>query len=207
MLSVGEILKKTREKKGLTLLKIEKEIRIREKYLKAIEENNWNFFSSKIYISGIIKNYARYLDIDPKKTQAFFNRDYEKKEEVRFKKRLAKNYITPEAKKYFFEALGIIIFLFIVYFGYQLRIYLSPPKVTIISPTNNIIKREDRIKIIGKTEKESLVTIFNDRIYQDKEGVFTYDFPLKVGKNILTIEVIGANGKKTVFNKEFIKEE
>lgn len=207
MLSVGEILKKTREKKGLTLSKIEKEIRIREKYLKAIEDNNWVFFSSKIYVSGIIKNYARYLDIDPKKVQAFFNSDYEKKEEIRFKKRLSKSYLTPEAKKYFFEALGIIIFLFVVYFGYQLKIYLSPPKVIIISPTNNIIKRENKIKIIGKTEKESLISIFNDRIYQDKEGVFIYDYPLKTGKNILTIEVIGANGKKTVFNKEFIKEE
>ncbi len=207
MLSVGEILKKTREKKGLTLPKIEKEIRIREKYLRAIENNDWGFFSSKIYISGIIKNYARYLDIDPKKTQAFFNRDYERKDEVKFKKRLAKNYITPEAKKYFFEALGVIIFLFIIYFGYQLRIYLSPPKVTIISPVNNIIKREDKIRIIGEAEKESIITIFNDRIYQDKKGIFTYDFPLKVGKNILTVEVIGANGKKTTLNKEFFREE
>lgn len=207
MLSVGEILKKTREKKGLTLPKIEKEIRIREKYLRAIENNDWGFFSSKIYISGIIKNYARYLDIDPKKTQAFFNRDYERKDEVKFKKRLAKNYITPEAKKYFFEALGVIIFLFIIYFGYQLRIYLSPPKVTITSPVNNIIKREDKIRIIGEAEKESIITIFNDRIYQDKEGIFTYDFPLKVGKNILTVEVVGANGKKTTLNKEFIREE
>ncbi|MBI4009457.1 helix-turn-helix domain-containing protein, partial [Candidatus Roizmanbacteria bacterium] len=65
MLSVGEILKKHREKLGIKLSEVEKQIRIREKFLRAIEENDWNIFTSKIYISGIIKNYSQYLGLDP----------------------------------------------------------------------------------------------------------------------------------------------
>ena len=91
MLSVGSILKNEREKKGLLLSDIEKKIKIREKYLKAIEDENWNYFSSKIYITGILKNYSRVLNLDHKKVLAFFRRDYEKKEEVKFKKKLPVN--------------------------------------------------------------------------------------------------------------------
>ena len=81
MLSVGEILKKQRKKKGLTLLEVEKKIKVRLKFLKAIEDNNWSF-SSKVYISGIIKNYAQFLDLDKDKVLAFFRRDYEKNDEM-----------------------------------------------------------------------------------------------------------------------------
>ncbi|MFN3299274.1 MAG: alpha-ketoglutarate-dependent dioxygenase AlkB family protein, partial [Sediminibacterium sp.] len=39
------------------------------------------------------------------------------------------------------------------------------------------------------------------RVYQDESGIFEYDFPLKEGKNLLKIELIGANGKKAVVEK------
>lgn len=47
MTTVGQILKKQRENKGLTLFDVEKQIKIREKYLKAVEEDNWSFFPRK----------------------------------------------------------------------------------------------------------------------------------------------------------------
>src|SRR5450830_1105793 len=100
MLSVGTILKKEREKKGLLLIDIEKQIKVREKYLKAVEEENWSYFSSKIYITGILKNYSRVLNLDHKKILAFFRRDYERKEEVKFKKKITSTYLTSETKKF-----------------------------------------------------------------------------------------------------------
>lgn len=132
MLSVGEILKKTREKKALTLVDIEKELRIREKFLKAIEEDNWNFFSSKIYIEGIIKNYANFLGLDSKKMTAFFRREYEVNEEIKFKKRIASKYLTSETKRFAIIGLILVCLFFLFYFAFQLKNYLSPPKLIII---------------------------------------------------------------------------
>lgn len=203
MLSVGEIFKKTREGKGLTLKQIEQEIKIRERFLQAIEEDNWQIFSSKIYIEGIIKNYSHLLKLDSKKMKAFFRREYERNEEVKFKRKVASHYLTPETRKLISFGLSLIFVFFIVYFAYQLKLYLSPPKITLLQPKTAIVKRVDRVKIIGKTEKEATVNIFGERIYQDKDGVFEYNFPLKPGKNELTIEVIGANGKKSSLKKEF----
>lgn len=207
MLSVGGILQKQRINKGLTLQQIEKYTKIREQFLKAVEENNWNFFTSKIYIKGIIKNYSRFLDLDENKMLAFFRREYEKKEEIKFKEKVSSSFLISDKKKYITFFIIMIFFLFAVYFILQLKLYISPPSVVILSPKETTFKRTNKIKIIGKTEKESSITISGERIYQNKEGVFEFDFPLTSKKNQLILEVVGANGKKTIFQKEFIRVE
>lgn len=205
MLTVGQLLKKYREDKGLDLSAVEKAIRVRAKFLKEIENNNWSAFPSQIYIAGIIKNYANFLGVDPKKMLAFFRRDYEKKEETRFKKKVAEGYLKPETHKVIrLVFLSIFIFLF-VYFTIQLKNYLTPPKVTLLSPKTDRFTVEDKIKIVGKTEKETMVMIFGERIYQNNQGIFEYQFPLHRGVNELVIELVGANGKKTIFRKNFYK--
>ena len=88
MLSVGQILQQARLKKGYPLSLIEKQIKVREKFLKAVEENNWKFFSSKIYITGIIKNYSSFLGLDHKKILSFFRREYESKDDVKFQRKI-----------------------------------------------------------------------------------------------------------------------
>ena len=205
MLSVGTILKREREKKGLLLIDIEKQMKVREKYLKAIEEEDWDFFSSKIYITGILKNYSRVLGLDHKKVLAFFRRDYEKKEEIRFKRKVTSAYLTSGTKKLLKFGLIILTLFFILYFVFQLKTYFSPPSFTLLSPTKTNFSVEKNIKITGKTEKDTSVTISGERIYQNKEGVFTYEYSLNEGENKLIINLIGANGKKTIVEKTFFK--
>lgn len=206
MLSVGDILRREREKKGLTFKQIEKEIRVREKFLQAIEKNEWQLFSSNIYISGIIKNYSQFLGLDYKKMLAFFRREYERTEETGFKERVSKSHLTSETKRAFFWGAAALILCVGAYFIYQIALYLLPPKIVIISPKETTIKHEESVRIVGKTEKEAVITIFGDRIYQDKNGMFEYSFPLQKGKNELIIEATGANGKKSVSKKTFISE-
>ncbi len=207
MLTVGEILKKQREKKGYSLSQIEREIKVREKFLASIEANDWKDFSSKVYISGIIKNYAKYLGIDHQKALAYFYRDYEKKEEIRFKEKISDSYLTPQTKKTFLFILVFIFGLFFVYFGYQLKLFLTPPKVVISAPQATVFKKEDAIRISGKTEPEAIVTIAGERVYLNDQGIFEFNYPLKSGENLVTIEVIGANGKKTTIQKKYYKQE
>ena len=205
MLSVGTILKKEREKKGLLLADIEKQIKVREKYLKAIEEEDWNFFSSKIYIIGILKNYSRVLSLDHKKILAFFRRDYERKEEVKFKRKVSSDYLTSGTKKFLKLGLIILTLFFISYFIYQLKIYFSPPSFILLAPKVKNFTIEKNVRITGKTDKDTMVTIVNERIYQNKDGIFTYEFFLNEGENKIIINLTGANGKKTTIQKIFFK--
>ncbi len=205
MLSVGSILKNEREKKGLLLSDVEKQIKVREKYLKAIEDENWNYFSSKIYITGILKNYSRVLNLDHKKVLAFFRRDYEKKEEVKFKRKVENSYLTSETKKFLRIGLVIVTLFFVGYFVLQLKTYFSPPTFTLLSPTANNFTIEKKVNIVGKVEKDTSITISGERIYQNKEGIFNYELSLNEGANKVIIILEGANGKKTTFERNFYK--
>ena len=205
MTTVGEILQQERINKGIALVDIEKQIKVREKYLRAIEENNWDFFSSKIYITGILKNYSRLLGLDEKKVLAFFRRDYEKKDEVKFKRKVPSQYLTPETRQVLRNGFIALIVFFIFYFGYQLKLYFAPPRLEIIAPKTTSFVREDRVKIVGKTEKDAMVVISGERIYQNKDGIFEYNFPLHDGENRLTVELTGANGRKAKVEKIFVK--
>lgn len=204
MLTVGDIFKKAREAKGCTLNDIEKSTKIRQKFLTAVESNNWKIFSSKIYIIGIVKNYARFLEVPVDKAIAYFQRDYERTEEIKFKRRLSTSYLTSQTRRLFTLIILLIFGTFFLYFGFQLKNYFSPPKIEIILPKTDIIKKGNTVKIVGKTDKDAVITISGEAVFKNKQGIFEFDHPLKLGKNIIFIEVTGANGRKTTLKKEFI---
>lgn len=204
MLSVGTIFSRERQRRGFTLKQVEKHTRIREKFLEAIETNDWSLFSSKIYITGLIKNYSKFLDLDEEKMAAYFRRDYERREEVKFKKRVESKYFKSETRKLIIVGISIVVLIFAGYFAYQLKNYFAPPTIKILAPLNTEVRNTDRISIRGKTEPDANIMIFEERVYQDKNGDFVYDFPLKKGSNKIIIDVTGANGKKTSLQKTFI---
>jgi len=201
MLSVGKLLREARERKKISLRDVEKQMKVREQFIQALEEDKWYAFTSRIYVTGILKNYSRFLGLDERKILAFFRREYERSEELKFKEKISTSYLSSDSKKTLFAGFIFICILLIGYFSYQLFQYFKPPTVQIISPTNTVFKRELTVKVIGKTEKEAVITIMGERIYQNKEGIFEYIMPLKLKNNVLSIEVIGSNGKKTVIER------
>lgn len=198
METIGKIFLHERQKKNLTLEQLERDLKIRKKYLEEIEKDKWDF-SSRIYIEGIIKNYARYLKLNEKKILAIFRREYDKKEEIGFKEKIDNHLIISDKSRWLKVLLVFFSIFFILYFAYQLLNYYLPPKIKIISPiTKNFIGVE-KIKIIGQTKPESQIFILGNEVYPDKNGFFSYELPLRNGKNKLIIEVIGPNGKKSTF--------
>lgn len=205
MISVGALLKNAREKKKLTLRDVEKRIKVREQFLIALEHDKWETFTSRIYITGILNNYARFLGLDERKVLAFFRREYERIEEIKFKERVSSSYLSSDSKKTIIGGLILICILLLGYFSYQMYQYLKPPTVTILSPKESTFKRQPTVKVVGKTENEAVITIMGERVYQNKDGIFEYIFPLKNKTNTLLIEVVGANGKKASLHRTFKK--
>lgn len=64
---LGEVLREARRRKGITLAQAEKETRIREKYLAALEEEDYESLPGNVYAKGYLRNYAQYLSLDPDK--------------------------------------------------------------------------------------------------------------------------------------------
>lgn len=204
MLKTGEILKKTREEKNLTIEEIEKQTSIRKKHLLAVEESHFDTFSSITYVLGVVRSYAKYLGLDEAKMTAYFKREYEGIDETDFKKKLSLDSFTPTTKKTLSVALIFIFLIFGGYFIYQLNLYFSPPEVKIIEPQRTEF-RTDKVNLIGETGKEVAVSVNGRQIFVDEEGRFETSISLIDEKNDVTIEAVGANGKRTVVKKVFIK--
>ncbi len=62
---LGSILRDAREMKGLTLAEVQEQIRINSQYLDALEEGNYHLLPTQVHLRGFLRNYARFLDLDP----------------------------------------------------------------------------------------------------------------------------------------------
>lgn len=65
MESPGKLLKKERETRNIPLEQISNFTKIKEHYLKAIEEDRYELLPHSIYVKGYLKGYAKYLSLDP----------------------------------------------------------------------------------------------------------------------------------------------
>lgn len=63
-MSIGEILREAREKRGLSLSDVENETKIRSKYLAALESEDFKEIPGDAYVLGFLRNYARFLNLD-----------------------------------------------------------------------------------------------------------------------------------------------
>jgi cytoskeleton protein RodZ len=63
--SLGAWLAAAREAQGRSLADAEKATRIRRRFLEAIESGQWNQLPSEIVGRGFLRNYARFLGLDP----------------------------------------------------------------------------------------------------------------------------------------------
>lgn len=66
----GTMLRERREAMGVSLAEVEAATRIRQKYLSALESNDWHLLPGEIVGRGFLRNYAAYLNLDPSETLA-----------------------------------------------------------------------------------------------------------------------------------------
>src|SRR5947208_16910727 len=64
MPSLGEQLRAQRERKAITLEQAAAGTRIREKFLKALEEGDYQSLPGAVYTKGFLRNYAEYFDLE-----------------------------------------------------------------------------------------------------------------------------------------------
>ncbi len=60
----GQLLRHTREEKGLTLSEVQAETKIRERYLTAMECGNLEIIPGDVYRRGFLRSYANFLGLD-----------------------------------------------------------------------------------------------------------------------------------------------
>lgn len=64
MFEIGGSLREARLKRNLTPADVQKAIRIRDRYLQALEEERWELLPGDAYVKGFLRTYADYLGLD-----------------------------------------------------------------------------------------------------------------------------------------------
>lgn len=201
MKTVGEILKKARTEKGLELDVIEKQLRIRKKFLEALEENAWERLPSLPYIKGFLRNYSLFLGLKPEEMVAIFRRQFSEQQKGRLIPEGLAHPLNEPLLKFtpqtaVFGVIAVFLLFFLGYLILQFRSYTSPPNLVINKPTQGLVLNSNKIQIEGKTDIDAVVSVNNQKIALDRDGQFTTTISLLPGVNTITIESVSKYGKK-----------
>ena len=112
----GELLKEARKKKGRRYRKLSSELGIPEKYLEALEENNFSIMAGPTYVRGYLRAYAKKLDLDPELIITAFEKylkDKRKQEKSSLKKDNKKG--RKQKFSFLYASILLVIILLIIF--------------------------------------------------------------------------------------------
>lgn len=230
--TLGNILKSARNKKQLTLEKAELDTKIRLKYLKFLEEDDFKNMPPDVYNIGFLTRYAEYLGLNVdkiinqyqnerllynqlNKKIIFFNNEkkllFSPGDKNRYREKL-KFIITPQIFVSFLIA--TTVFIIIGYIWFQVKSFAAAPQLELSNPAEQILVSENSINISGQTDLTATIKINDQLIVVDENGKFNEQIQLNRGINSIEIKAINKANKETkktikilVVNDENYKEE
>jgi len=195
MKDIGNFLRERREARGISLIEVEKDVKIRKKYLQALEEGNIDVIPGKTYLIGYLRNYSKYLGVDEENIdqiiQTYHNLEKQKsnskktKEEHIYLKRKdrslfgKKNFFFP-IKYVYLTSFVLIIFIGLLLLNRSLKKAqdFPIPSPEIGNETNlNIEKKADDISTLAEelieSEAEAIITE-----YPAQDSILTEKLPI-----------------------------
>ncbi len=190
MTTVGEILRKRREEKKLTIAQVEATTKIRGKFVDALEKNDFNKLPPGTFTKGFIKNYAAFLGLPQNEMLAFYRRQVNEEKTLVLPhgktEALMNNFaLTPQK----FMA-GAVVALLLAFFAYLIFSYFQfagSPVLIVSAPGNNIVTTSEMVDVDGKTDPDATITINNQPVTVNENGSFTAKIDLQPGLNSLNI--------------------
>ncbi len=206
-LSPGELLRRHRQKKKLSLTQVSKEVGIKESYLEAIEADKIDMLPRGVYVKSFISRYAEFLELDTKdifpsvkiKTQ-----DKPKQKSLFVKQVVKSKYFWSMPKLAKSVLLATIVGLGFFYLLLSFKSITSSPRLDIFYPNDNLIISKKDIEIKGNVNPGIKVVINGENVLTDLDGDFSKNINLKNGINIVQIAAKKAYGRDTVVNRQIL---
>ena len=216
MSRVGDALRAQREKKSITLDQAAADTRIREKFLKALEDGDYQSLPGAVYTKGFLRNYAHYLDLPADELVVGFHeeRGLQAPEVARtfrpIRPIMRRNLIfTPVVLVPVVVLAGIV--LFVGYLFYQFTSFAVAPTLEILDPATDAIAHDAQYVVKGRTVVTGKVTILVEPAVQKvadvrpgPDGAFSATIDLAPGSNRITVDVLDQTGKANEVSRRII---
>ncbi len=78
MPEIGETLRETRMRRRIDMTEVEAATKIRAKYLRALENEEWDLLPGPTFVKTFLRTYAEYLELDPRLLVEEYRQRYER---------------------------------------------------------------------------------------------------------------------------------
>jgi len=196
---LGAMLLAARERKGVDLIRAERDTKIRAKFLEALENSDFKELPGAVYTKGFLRNYALYLGLDPELVLAQW------KTEVGESRRSETTTIAPRPLAapgggFTFSrglvvaaVLTLAVLAFAGYIGLQVFRFSRPPGLTVTqAAVSDAAADAESTTLSGTASAGSTVAIValgqeTYRVTAALSGSWEQVVPLKKGRNDFTI--------------------
>ena len=164
---VGELLQTARERKGVDLVRAERETKIRARHLAALESGDLADLPAPVYAKGFLRNYSTYLGLDAEEMLARWRRETDqpaKRSCLVSSRRRSPSRRPAAAFKltgglFVALVLAAIVFVFVGYVGLQLVRFTQNPEIALNGPSiRQLAPGAERLVLSGTGTPNALVT-------------------------------------------------
>jgi transcriptional regulator with XRE-family HTH domain len=198
---LGEVLRTAREAKGVDLARVERDTKIRTRYLSALETGDYAELPGSVYTKGFLRNYGAYLGLDVEYLVDLYRLESAAPITERLTvptpprpiatRRRRPLVVTPGAIAAAVLTVGVAAF--IIYLVAEFVTFARTPALVITDPATNVSSYDSlEYTIIGTTEPDSRVTVEglreNPSVTADGDGHFRIEVALVPGSNVITLQ-------------------
>jgi cytoskeletal protein RodZ len=198
---LGEVLRTAREGKGVDLARVERDTKIRERYLSALERGEYRELPGAVYTKGFLRNYGAYLGLDPEYLIDLYRIETATAAGQRparpagpprplGARRTRAFVVTPGAVVA--AILTILVGGFVAYLGFEIVSFARTPELRIVEPPGNVNGHTElEITVRGVTEPNASVKVSNlpenPTVVADEDGNFEVTVELLPGSNVMQL--------------------
>lgn len=209
-LTLGEQFKTARVALKLSVFDVSSQTKIPVKYLKWLEEGDYESLPSEVYVRGFIMKYARVLNINSDALFSQYLVETEIFNKIRSKKnimpvlRAPRIVVTP---RLIAILASLIIFAGVLgYFGWQIRSFMRPPQIILDVPLSDWVTNSDSQLLQGSALGANILMINEKVAGLDDQGHFNEILNLNKGLNMIELKAKNSLGKETILIRKIIFE-
>ena len=204
MVRLGPRLHQKRLQRKQSIEEIAQELKIKAKFLAAIERGEYHKLPSPAYAQGFVRNYATYLGIPKAEITALFKREFDEKRAMKvLPDSMVKTKEFPLKRLRIQQSLIIFVLFLLLIFGYlffQYRAAFLPPSLTVSSPATGS-KTSQYVEVVGSADSNATVTVNGEPVSVASNGTFQKEVTLFPGSSTISIKATNRFGKTAIIQR------
>ena len=196
---LGTVLRTAREARFIDLARVERDTKIRVRYLSALESGDYGDLPGSLYTRGFLRNYGLYLGLDPEYLVDLYRLEsgsaIERPSMPSARRPMAARQgrsLVVSSGAVVAAILTLLVVAFVVYLATEFVTFARTPDLRITDPATDVLAwHGTEYTIRGVTEPSSTITTDglrqNPSATADADGAFSVLIGLVPGANVITL--------------------